>query len=266
VPIAHVVTGDGDESAAPEGGGGFADYALVSLYCLRVYLDASDRMTIDLLKEMPQITGEISRAEADLPSPSMLCKAFGRIDVTGRLSAEDIGAEGVPVVVRLGNVRLGRTRTGSDGTYAFTGRVPASVDDGERALTATVPLEERALAGVDRSRSVTVDPTATTLAVSGEQVSGETVRVSGTLESTGTTGTTGVPDQPVELVIDGRSVAIARTNADGDSTERVELPADIASEQGNVSVTLAARYERPDSNLLASRARTTLRRGGRWQG
>jgi len=59
VPIAQVVTGDGDESAAPEGGGGFADYALVSLHCLRIYLDASYRMTIDLLKEMPQITGEI---------------------------------------------------------------------------------------------------------------------------------------------------------------------------------------------------------------
>jgi IS5 family transposase len=32
VPIAQVVTGDGDESTAPEGGSGFADYALVSLH------------------------------------------------------------------------------------------------------------------------------------------------------------------------------------------------------------------------------------------
>ena len=51
VPIAQRVTGDGGESAAPEGGGGFADYALVSLHCLRIYLDTSYRMTIDLLKE-----------------------------------------------------------------------------------------------------------------------------------------------------------------------------------------------------------------------
>ena len=34
VPIAQIVTGDGDESAL-EGGGGFADYALASLYCLQ---------------------------------------------------------------------------------------------------------------------------------------------------------------------------------------------------------------------------------------
>ena len=82
VPIAQVVTGDGDESAAPEGGGGFADYALVSLHCLRIYLDTSYRMTIDLLKEMPQITGEIGLSTADLPSPSTLCKAFDRIDMS----------------------------------------------------------------------------------------------------------------------------------------------------------------------------------------
>ena len=79
VPAAQVVTGDGDESAAPEGGGGFADYALVSLHCLRIYLDTSYRMTIDLLKEMPQIIGEIGLSAADLPSPSTLCKAFDRI-------------------------------------------------------------------------------------------------------------------------------------------------------------------------------------------
>ncbi|SDN52193.1 hypothetical protein SAMN05192554_1556, partial [Haloarchaeobius iranensis] len=81
VPIAQVVTGDGDESAAPQGGGGFADYALVSLHCLRIYLDTSYRMTIDLLKEMPQITGEIGLSKADLPAPSTLCKAFDRISM-----------------------------------------------------------------------------------------------------------------------------------------------------------------------------------------
>ena len=51
----------------PDGGGGFADYAFVSLHCLRIYLDTSYRMIIDLLKERPQITGEIGRIEADLP-------------------------------------------------------------------------------------------------------------------------------------------------------------------------------------------------------
>lgn len=82
VLVAQRVTGDGSESAAPNGGGGFADYALVSLHCLRIYLDTSYRMTIDLLKEMPQITREIGLDAADLPAPSTLCKALDRIEMS----------------------------------------------------------------------------------------------------------------------------------------------------------------------------------------
>ncbi|TKX69198.1 IS5 family transposase [Halorubrum sp. GN11GM_10-3_MGM] len=82
VPVAQRVTGDRGESAATVRGGGFADYALVSLHCLRIYLDTSYRMTIDLLTEMPQIIGEIGRVKADLPAPSTLCKAFVRISMS----------------------------------------------------------------------------------------------------------------------------------------------------------------------------------------
>jgi IS5 family transposase len=82
VLIAERVTGDGDESAAPNGGGGFADSVLVSLHCLRIYLDTSYRMTIDPLKEMPQITEEIGLNTADLPAPSTLCKALDRIEMS----------------------------------------------------------------------------------------------------------------------------------------------------------------------------------------
>jgi IS5 family transposase len=39
-------------------------------------------MTIDLLKEMPQITGEIGLDAADLPASSTLCKAFDQIEMS----------------------------------------------------------------------------------------------------------------------------------------------------------------------------------------
>jgi IS5 family transposase len=58
------------------GGGGFADYALASLHRLRIYRNTSYRMTIDLLKEMPQITGKIGLNAADLSTPSTLCMAL----------------------------------------------------------------------------------------------------------------------------------------------------------------------------------------------
>lgn len=70
VPVAQRVTGGGGEYPVPAGCGGFTKYALVSLYCLRIYLDTSHRMKIDLLKEMPQITGKIDLSAADI-SPAV---------------------------------------------------------------------------------------------------------------------------------------------------------------------------------------------------
>ena len=69
----HAVGGR-SEVAVPEGGGGFADYAVVSLHCLRVYLDKSYRGTVDLLSEMPQILAEIGPDEADFPDHSTLVR------------------------------------------------------------------------------------------------------------------------------------------------------------------------------------------------
>ena len=55
VQLAKNAVGGRGEVAAPEGGGGFADYAVVSPQCLRVYLEKSYREAVDLLSEMPQI-------------------------------------------------------------------------------------------------------------------------------------------------------------------------------------------------------------------
>jgi IS5 family transposase len=80
--IAKKVADDGDEPAAPEGGGGFTDAAMISLHCVRIYLGTSYRMTIDLLKEMPRISRTIGLEPADLPHPSTLCLAFERIEMS----------------------------------------------------------------------------------------------------------------------------------------------------------------------------------------
>jgi len=50
----------------PRRGGGFADYAVVSLHCLRIYLEKSYREALDLLSEMPHILAEIGLEEGDL--------------------------------------------------------------------------------------------------------------------------------------------------------------------------------------------------------
>ncbi|ELZ21463.1 transposase IS4 family protein [Natrinema limicola JCM 13563] len=49
-----------DEPADPEGGGGFAEWAMLTLQALRIELGKSSRQTIDLLSEIPGILEEIS--------------------------------------------------------------------------------------------------------------------------------------------------------------------------------------------------------------
>ncbi|RCU43682.1 IS5 family transposase [Haloplanus salinus] len=93
VQLAQNAVGGRGEAATPFGGGDFAKYAVVSLHCLRVYLEKSYRETLDLLSEMPQILAEIGLDEADLPDHSTLVKWFDRIKtalwrVLLRLSAQ----------------------------------------------------------------------------------------------------------------------------------------------------------------------------------
>jgi IS5 family transposase len=93
VQLAKNAVGGRGEVAAPEGGGGFADYAVVSLHCLRVYVEKSYREALDLLSEMPHIFAEIGLEPADPPHHSTLVKWFDRIKtalwrVLLRLSAQ----------------------------------------------------------------------------------------------------------------------------------------------------------------------------------
>ena len=94
VTLAKNAVGDRRETAAPTGGGSFADYAVVSLHCLRVYLGQSYRTTLDWLSEMPQILAEIGLEPDELPHHSTLVKWFDTLTmavwrVLLRLSAQE---------------------------------------------------------------------------------------------------------------------------------------------------------------------------------
>jgi len=64
------------KSPPPDGRDGFADYAVVSLHCLRVYLEKSYREALDLLSKMPHILEEIGLKPADLLDHSTLVKCL----------------------------------------------------------------------------------------------------------------------------------------------------------------------------------------------
>jgi IS5 family transposase len=79
VSLAKSYCDDADESAAPEGGGRFADYAMISFHGLRIFLEETYEMIIDRLEVMPPILEEIGLEPDELPHPSTLDKQFDRI-------------------------------------------------------------------------------------------------------------------------------------------------------------------------------------------
>ena len=67
------------EPAAAFRRGRFADYAIISLHGLRIFLEESYEMIIDRLEVMPPILEVVGLEADDLPHPSTLNKWLDRI-------------------------------------------------------------------------------------------------------------------------------------------------------------------------------------------
>jgi len=77
VAKAKSVVENPDEPADPEGGGGFAKWAMLTLHALRIELGKSCRVAVRLLSEMPGVLEEVCLTR--LPRYMVLHTWFGRI-------------------------------------------------------------------------------------------------------------------------------------------------------------------------------------------
>ena len=74
VSLAKSYCDDPDETAPPEGGGSFAEYAVISLHGLRIFFNETYEMIIDRLEVTPPILDIIGLEPDNLPDPSTLNK------------------------------------------------------------------------------------------------------------------------------------------------------------------------------------------------
>jgi IS5 family transposase len=79
VSLAKSYSDDADEEPAPQGGGSFTEYAMISLHGLRIFLDETYKMTIDRLEVMPPILDVIGFEPHELPHYTTLNKWHDRI-------------------------------------------------------------------------------------------------------------------------------------------------------------------------------------------
>ena len=79
VSLAKSYCDNADEAAAPEGGGSFAEHAMISLHGLRIFLDETYEMLIDRLEVMSPILEIVGLEPDDLPHPSTVNKWLDKI-------------------------------------------------------------------------------------------------------------------------------------------------------------------------------------------
>ncbi|WP_348608946.1 DUF4129 domain-containing protein [Halobaculum rarum] len=189
-------------------------------------------------------------AAVDVDGPETA--AFGeQITVRGSVAAEDVPVSGVPVRVTLGDAVLGTVRTDDAGEYVLRTALPAGVDDGNRTLSATVALADRAVTSDAASDTIRVTSTDTRLRLNAS-MSGDAAAVSGRLT---TVEGDAVAGRAIDVLLDGRVVATADTNASGAFSTTVSIPDSVPA---GTSLTVRVTFDGVGSNLDGASATATL--------
>ncbi|WP_227379415.1 hypothetical protein [Haladaptatus halobius] len=178
------------------------------------------------------------------------------LTVTGNVTAANVGASRVPVVVTVGGAPIGTAQTSSDGSFTVEGTLPANVSAGERRVRAHIAQTGRAIASAKTSKPITVRPTATDISINATR-NGSLIHATGTL--TTSTGALAA-NQTIQLRVRGRTVTTVRTNETGHYSAVTPLPNDTVS--GQESVEVAAVYAEPTTNLESSTARVRIQLPG----
>lgn len=175
--------------------------------------------------------------------------AFGdEITIGGTVGIDGVGAAGVPVVISIGDERIGETRTNEEGTFEFTGTVPGTVPAGEGTIRAELPLQEQALTSAETTEPVAIEETDTRLSMTATQADDddEAIVASGRLA---TADGQAIANQPVRILADGTAVATVETNDAGEYETRIDAP---STRDGTVDVTVV--YDDPGTNFADSQA------------
>lgn len=172
------------------------------------------------------------------------------VTVTGRVAADGIGAPGVPVVVTLDDRELGRVQTDGTGAFSLTATVEAVDGPGEVELRARHPLEGRALEPAHGTARVDIGQTETVLTAEGTAAGASTVDLSGTLQ---TDASVTVPDQRIEVRINGTPVDTLRTGEEGRFAGTVAVPSSLLKTERQ-TVRVMAVFAAEGTNLGSSHA------------
>lgn len=203
------------------------------------YADASTTVPVSVKQSEPEVTIE------SVTDPV----AFGdEMTVTGTVTGDGDGdgAANVPVVVSLGDERLGEVETNSDGTFELTVATPGAVPAGDRTIGAELPLTRQALTSAETTDTTTVEETETQISATATTTDDDRIAVSGRLA---TADGRAITNQPIRILVGGTAVTTVETDDTGAYETTVDAP---AVSDGSTEVT--AVYDGAGTNLADAQA------------
>ncbi|WP_336362012.1 hypothetical protein [Halalkalicoccus salilacus] len=194
---------------------------------------------------------EQAQPDVTIQTPSQPVAFGDELTVTGTVGVEGTGAAGVPVAITIGDERIGQTTTGADGTFEFTGTVPAAVAAGDATTRAQLPLDGQALTEAETTGSITIEETESQLSLTATQTDdGETIAASGRLA---TADDQPLANQPVRILVDGTTVGTVETDESGEYEATIDTPATV---DGTAEIT--AVYDGAGTNVADAEATDTV--------
>ncbi|SIR76713.1 Carboxypeptidase regulatory-like domain-containing protein [Haladaptatus litoreus] len=211
-----------------------------------IYLGSNDTIQTDIQQVDPTITLFQSSKRAQFKKS---------VTVSGRVHVEDVSANGVPVVIRSGQTVLGVVKTDSDGRFTLSEPLPKSVLHGQKQISATVPLRDRALASTTTSAPLTVQPTNTRINLTGQAFDHRNISVQGNLT---TAAGVAIPNETVVFRHNGSQIGTAKTDRNGTYNTQIHLPPKLAEKKDKSQLRLSAAYAGNQTSLNPSNAGLTV--------
>lgn len=201
--------------------------------------------TSTLLGNSTTIPVDIQQRTGSLSLTASNSTSFGQsTSVQGKLTVNGTAVSGLPVVVRVGTTRLGVVRTNATGGYQLTTRLPAGIPDETQSLVVEPLRDNAAVTANSTATDIEIAETATQLTLGELTVDPSTVTVTGQLQ---TDNGQRIPNEEIQLVLNGTTVGTATTDSSGQFQARVSIP-DTISGQARVQ----AQYRPQIGNLAPS--------------
>ena len=184
-------------------------------------------------------------------------------DAVGGVATLNITADGantslpgVPLTASLDGRELAANRTGSNGSVALRGALPARIDPGAQTLRVRGLSAGRAVVVEPASREVRVQSSTPQLDARAVQtaIAERRVRVVGQLLAEGD----GVPEQEIAVRIGGQQVRTLQTNASGYYRGTVMIPNVSFPATGQASLGVVVAYDGTGTNLESARTRQAV--------